>query len=227
MAKKTLKKKVQAKAQPSKLAAPVMESAREIWLAGLGAFSVAQQESGKIIEQGNKLFDRLVAEGSKLEKNTRKAAEAQVSDVRSKVTGMKGEVESRVDAVRQQAQDNWDKLENVFEDRVARVLGRLGVPTADEVRNLTRQVEALNRKVADAARTPKASGRKAAAFHLLPQDEGWVIRAEGSEADISVHPTKGEALDAGREFAQKNEPSRLVVHKQDGTIQTSYSYGDA
>ena len=58
MAKKTLKKKVLKKSAPAKsaaenFAAPVVESAREIWLAGLGAFSVAQAESGKLIEQGN------------------------------------------------------------------------------------------------------------------------------------------------------------------------------
>ena len=70
MTKKTLKKKVQAKPDLGKLATPVVDSAREIWLAGLGAFSVAQQESGKLVEQGNKLFEKLVAEGNKLEQKT-------------------------------------------------------------------------------------------------------------------------------------------------------------
>ena len=46
MAKKTLKKKVQAKPEIGKFAAPMVDSAKEIWLAGLGAFSVAQQEGG-------------------------------------------------------------------------------------------------------------------------------------------------------------------------------------
>ena len=82
MAKKTLKKKVQPKAAADKYAAPVLESAREIWLAGLGAFSVAQQESGKLIEQGNKLFEKLVSEGSKLEKQTRNVAEDAVGGFR-------------------------------------------------------------------------------------------------------------------------------------------------
>ena len=68
MVKKKLKKKVQRKPSVNKNANPVFDSAREIWLAGLGAFSVAQTEGGKIIEQGNKMFDKLVAEGSKLEK---------------------------------------------------------------------------------------------------------------------------------------------------------------
>ena len=140
MAKKTLKKKVQAKAGAGNFTAPVMDSAREIWLAGLGAFSVAQQESGKLIEQGNKLFEKLVAEGSKLEQQTRGLAENVVGDIR-------GGMESRVESVRQQAVDNWDKLEGVFEDRVARVLGRLGVPTVDDVNKLSARVQKLSREV--------------------------------------------------------------------------------
>lgn len=158
MAKKTLKKKVQAKPDISKLAAPVMDSAREIWLAGLGAFSVAQQESGKLLEQGSKLFDKLVAEGSKLEKQTRHTAEGAVSDIR-------GGMESRVESVRQQASDNWDKLESVFEDRVARVLGRLGVPTADDVNKLSARVQSLSREVSKLGAvkpTPRKTTKKRA-----------------------------------------------------------------
>ncbi|NND44371.1 MAG: phasin family protein [Xanthomonadales bacterium] len=162
MAKKTLKKKVQAKPDVSKFAEPVMESAREIWLAGLGAFSVAQQESGKLLEQGSKLFDKLVSEGSKLEKQTRSTAKGAAN-------GIKGGVESRVDAVRQQASDNWDKLEGVFEDRVARVLGRLGVPTADDVNKLSARVQQLSREVskmgaqsASGKTTKKRTSKKAA-----------------------------------------------------------------
>ena len=44
MAKKRLKKKVVRKPAAKKAANPFVDSAREIWLAGLGAFSVAQQE---------------------------------------------------------------------------------------------------------------------------------------------------------------------------------------
>ncbi|MGD9020533.1 MAG: phasin family protein [Lysobacterales bacterium] len=150
--KKVLKKKVVKKAQAkpavADYAAPVVESAREIWLAGLGAFSVAQAESGKVIEQGNKLFKDLVAEGAKLEKKTRTAAESAVDDI-------KGEVESKVEAVRQQAADNWDKLENIFEERVARVLGQLGVPTAADVNELSERVAKLSRQVSEMAKPAK------------------------------------------------------------------------
>ena len=159
MAKKTLKKKVQAKPEIGKFAAPVVDSAKEIWLAGLGAFSVAQQEGGKLIEQGNKLFEKLVSEGEKLEKKTRDLTETTVGDLR-------GGVESRVDSVKQQAVDNWDRLEGIFEDRVARVLGRLGVPTADDVNKLSKRVADLSKQVSAMSKTngaKKPAARKTAA----------------------------------------------------------------
>ena len=67
MAKKTLKKKVKAKTTQSRtglgqLTDPVMNSARDIWRAGLGAFSLAQQEGGKVVGQGAAIFDNLVKE---------------------------------------------------------------------------------------------------------------------------------------------------------------------
>ncbi len=157
MAKKTLKKKVQAKPVAGKLGDTVVDSAREIWLAGLGAFSYAQQEGLKLVEEGNKLFDKLVEEGTKLEKSTRGAASDKVVDIR-------GGVESRLDSVREQAQENWDKLEGIFEDRVARVMGRLGVPTADDVNKLSARVQKLSKQVASLAEKPaaKPAARKAA-----------------------------------------------------------------
>ncbi len=165
MASKTLKKKVPANRPASKLTGQVVDSARDIWLAGLGAFSFAQQESGKLVEQGNKLveqgnklFDKLVEEGTKLEKGTRK-------DVQGTVTNIRGGMESRVESVRKQATDNLDKLEGLFEDRVARVLGRLGVPTADDVNKLSARVQKLSDQVAQLAeaKAAKPAAKKPAA----------------------------------------------------------------
>jgi len=153
MKKKVTKSKAPAKSVAPNVAAPVVDSAREIWLAGLGAFSVAQTESGKLIEQGNKLFEKLVSEGVKLEKKTRKVAESAVGDI-------KGEMGSKVDAVRKQAVDNWDKLETIFEDRVARVMGQLGVPTAEEVNKLSARVQLLSNKVTAMSRTSSAKTTK-------------------------------------------------------------------
>ena len=93
MATKTLKKKVSAKQAKSGIATPVVDSAKEIWFAGLGAFSVVQQEGEKLIGQGTRLFDKLVAEGSKMEKESIDLAEKTVDEIKT-------DVEKRLEDVR-------------------------------------------------------------------------------------------------------------------------------
>jgi poly(hydroxyalkanoate) granule-associated protein len=107
----------------------VVDSARLIWLAGLGAFAIAERE-------GSKLFESLVKEGEEVEARTKKSAE-------EKFEGIKGKVEE----VKNKASDTWDGLEQAFEDRVARVLNRIGVPTNDDVQELAKRVEELHESV--------------------------------------------------------------------------------
>jgi poly(hydroxyalkanoate) granule-associated protein len=135
MAKAKLKSKPSAKSEDSGKAAgkSIMESAQQIWLAGLGAFAKAQGEGGK-------LFEALIREGSSLEQKTRKIATGTVGEVR-------GAVETGVSQVRERTQETWDKLEQVFENRVSRALGKLGVPGRKELDELATRVEELNREV--------------------------------------------------------------------------------
>jgi len=136
MSKPKLKKRTPAEAavqQAQGVSKTVMDSAQQIWLAGLGAFAKAQQEGGK-------LFESLVKEGAALDAKTRKFTDAKVSEAR-------GSVESTLGQVRERSQETWDKLEKVFEDRVSRSLGRLGIPGRDEIKTLTSRVEELSREV--------------------------------------------------------------------------------
>jgi poly(hydroxyalkanoate) granule-associated protein len=175
MAKKTAKKKATKKKASKKKASKktarksgtfseVQDNAHEIWLAGLGAFSMAQEEgvnlvrkggklinerTGQVISESSKLFERLVSEGRKVEGKGRKMAEDAVGGVRS-------DVEGRVGKAREQARTNWDKLEKVFEERVARALSRLGVPTSDEIQELSDRVQELNTRVRELAKAQKA-----------------------------------------------------------------------
>lgn len=156
MAKKVAKKKVQKKASAHQApGAGWSASTQEIWLAGLGAFALAQDEGAKLLKEGakaiegtgkrvvgegTKLFERLVKEGGKVQKVGRKMAEEAVGDVRENVT-------ERASKVRQGAQANWDRLEKVFEERVAKALSRLGVPTSDEIEALSSHVVKLSKQV--------------------------------------------------------------------------------
>ena len=106
----------------NQLASTVKESAQQIWLAGLGAFAKAQEEGGKV-------FDALVKEGETIQAKTRKMTDEKIADVAGKATG------------------TWDRLEQVFEDRVARALGSLGVPSKQDIDKLSKRVVDLSAAV--------------------------------------------------------------------------------
>lgn len=134
-------------ASAQQLGKGIMESAQQIWLAGLGAFSKAQAE-------GSKLFESLVQEGTKLEHRTRKFTDARVSEAREAV-------ESTVGEARKRAADTWDRLEKVFEARVSRALGQLGVPGRRDLEALTARVEELAREVRKLNSGERAAPRRA------------------------------------------------------------------
>lgn len=139
----------------SQLAQSVKDSAQHIWLAGMGAFSKAQEEGGKV-------FETLVKEGMSLQKKTQGMAEDKISEVTGRMSAMAGTVTAK-------AGQNWDKLEAIFEQRTAKALGKLGVPTAKDVEALNQRVERLAAAVAKlskadgAARAPRKAATKAAA----------------------------------------------------------------
>jgi poly(hydroxyalkanoate) granule-associated protein len=131
------------------LSGAVKESAQQIWLAGLGAFSKAQEEGGKV-------FEVLVKEGLALQRKTQAAAEEKISEASSKVSTMASGIQSK-------AGYQWDKLENIFEDRVAKALNKLGVPSAKDLDALMARIDALNKNIEKAsAKAPatKTAGRK-------------------------------------------------------------------
>jgi poly(hydroxyalkanoate) granule-associated protein len=127
-----------------KLAASVKDSAQQIWLAGMGAFGKAQGE-------GAKVFESLVKQGMSLQKKTQGMAEDKIAEVTGKMSAMAGTVTSK-------AGQNWDKLEAIFEQRTAKAMNKLGVPTAKDVQALTARVDELATAV---AKLSKASGVKA------------------------------------------------------------------
>ena len=140
---------------PPDFSSTVKESAQQIWLAGLGAFAKAQEE-------GTRVFDTLVKEGVTMQRKTQAAAGEKISVATSKMSSMATDISSK-------ASGQWDKLETIFEDRVAKALKKLGVPTAADIELLSARIEELNRNMAQAGtrpaaakRTPVKTGRQAA-----------------------------------------------------------------
>ena len=133
----------------SPLANTVKDSAQQIWLAGLGAFSKAQAEGGKV-------FEALVKEGVSLQRKTQTVAEDKITEVTSKMTNMAGGLSGK-------ATQHWDKLETIFEERVAKALNRLGVPSAKDVEALMARIDGLSASVAKLSGGAAAPATKARA----------------------------------------------------------------
>jgi poly(hydroxyalkanoate) granule-associated protein len=103
----------------------VADSAHQVFLAGLGAAALSQEEGGR-------LFDRLVTRGRKVEAEGKK-----------KVTQGK----KQLDAAKKRATKAFDRVQGEVEGRLAKVVNRLGIPNQDQIRLLTERVAELTRKV--------------------------------------------------------------------------------
>jgi len=104
------KKSSRASAPPrsAKLADSFATSGQKIWLAGLGAYERARKE-------GPKMFDLLVSQGKALRGQAAAAADQAYKNVRA-----------QAESAGAQASGRWDKLEQVFEDRVSKAVHKLG-----------------------------------------------------------------------------------------------------
>jgi poly(hydroxyalkanoate) granule-associated protein len=135
----------------NQVAAAVRDSAQQIWLAGMGAFSKAQAEGGKA-------FESLIQQGMALQKKTQGLAEERISAVTSKMTQVAGGVTDKAGA-------QWDKLESIFEARVAKALNKMGVPSRKDIDALIKRIDELSAKVGGkpATKVTRAPAKKAPA----------------------------------------------------------------
>ena len=167
----------------------VMDSAQQIWLAGLGAFVKAQAEGGK-------LFESLVKEGAALDAKTRKFTDSKVAEAR-------GNVEATLGQVRERSQETWDKLEKVFEDRVAKALSRLGVHTQGDVEQLSARVDALagavNALIRASGGTPKPPRKPSPVKRTA---KSAVRTAAGAANSASASKSVGGARKSARKVAK-------------------------
>jgi poly(hydroxyalkanoate) granule-associated protein len=181
------KLKTLAKTEDKQLASAVRTSAHQIWQAGLGAFAKAQEEGGRV-------FNKLVQEGTDLQKRTRSMAEDKVSEVTGTVTKV-------ADGVSKQASGSWDKLEQVFEDRVARALSTIGVPTQKDIQALTKRVEQLSKAV------EQLSGKKAPAAKPAAKKAAAKPAAKPVAKKAAAKPAAKKAAAPRKPAAKKAAPA--------------------
>ncbi len=135
-----------AKKKSKVLQQDIIDSAHKVWLAGLGAVAMAEQEGGKF-------FTNLVEQGGKVEKKSK----VKVEKAKGTVAGMKTVAESY-----------WETFGRTVDDQMTAVIHRIGVPTKEEIESLTQKVEALTVSV-DKLRTKEASAPKPAAKKAAPK----------------------------------------------------------
>ena len=127
----------------------IMDSAHKVWLAGLGAVALAEDE-------GSKVFNDLISMGKKVERRSQKQTKEQMEKAKGTVAGLKVVAESY-----------WETFSRTVDDSVTNVVHRIGVPTKEEIETLTKKVEDLTAAV-DKLRTketarPRTTTRKPAA----------------------------------------------------------------
>lgn len=62
-------------------------------------------------------------------------------------------------------------------------------------------------------------------IHIVPHGDNWAITREGNERPTRVTNTQREAIDIGRDIAQRDH-AELYIHRGDGTIRERNSYGN-
>ena len=181
-------KKLKELTQDKELASAVRSSAQQIWQAGLGAFAKAQEEGGRV-------FSKLVKEGTEFQKR----AEDKVADVGDSVSKL-------ADGVGKQASGSWDKLEQVFEERVARALATIGVPMQNDIAALHAKIDALSLQVAalsgKAAPAPKPKAVAKPAVKAAPKSVATAAPKVAPKSAVDKAPAKPATRAAPRAAAR-------------------------
>jgi poly(hydroxyalkanoate) granule-associated protein len=164
----------------SVLSGSVKDSAQQIWQAGLGAFNKAQVE-------GTKAFEALVKEGVSFQHKTQSAAEGKINEATHKMTSMATDISSK-------ASGQWDKLESIFEDRVAKALNKLGVPLAKDIDTLIARIDALNASVQKLTQvTAKPAAKKAMVKAVVAEPAAKKAPARKAPAAQKATPKESPA----------------------------------
>lgn len=190
------------------------ERGREVWLAGLGALA-------RVEEEGEKLFKDLVKRGEQFEARGREQIEASMHTL----TEQQKRATESMSAATKAFTDTAQSVERAVSNTLTDTLGRVGMPTRNEVEELSTKVSTLSEKLDALSAALEARKRDAiTTYHVQSHEKGWAVQREGAERATSVHETKKEAVSAARDEAKGHLPSRLIVHKQDGSVQETVEY---
>jgi len=64
-------------------------------------------------------------------------------------------------------------------------------------------------------------------YHVVPRPDGkWAGEGEGAKRASVVGEMKAEVLERTIEIAKEHPLSQVIIHKQDGVIQSERTYGE-
>jgi len=144
MPKSTVKKAPARRAPRKRSAGTAPPTSRQGWPTALAK---AQRE-------GANLFESILKQGQRLEQRTKQAAV-------DTATAARGAATAKAREMQQIAGGTWDKLEQVFEDRVARALSKLGIYTQNDIQRLADRVDELSAAVNQLQKAKGAAAKRA------------------------------------------------------------------
>ena len=156
-------------AQTTPASDPFTPPAQQVWLAGLGAMAKAQ-------EQGSKAIEAVLNDGLAFQRKSQAEAQQRLHEATERLSHMATDFG-------QQATGRVDKLEHLFEDRVAKALHRLGMPTLLDMQMLNDRVAQLESQLAAALKaTPASSGKAPAKAAARPASKAPAKKTRSKSA---------------------------------------------
>ena len=175
---------------------------RDIWLAGLGAFSKARDESGE-------LFNKLIETGEKFEDKYKQLVDDSSDSAMKKVTNLFDKIPSPS-----------DKIEDIFDSRVARALKRMGImPTVNALQTLSDRVDNLNTLIEEYVdTTPEKKAKKPAAKKTVakkaaakkPAAKKAVVKKAVAKKPVAKKPATRKPAAAKKVVAKKEVTAEQV-----------------
>ena len=117
---------------------------------GLALVCLLGSLSGSLLDCGLGGLGRhqtLVDDGVTMQRNAQKAAEAKIAEATEKMTTMAQQFTQQASVLGQKATGQWDRLESIFEERVAKAMQNMGLPSAQDLADLQARVSALEAEI--------------------------------------------------------------------------------
>ena len=179
----------------------VSEQLEQAFLAGLGALANAQKA-------GSKAFDKLVEQGKSFSRQTTDKSEELIDDVQSAIRSMASGAQSRASGLLEQMRETpqVEKIQGVFDARVADTLNRLGVASKQDIEALN---DKLDRLVGTYAKKKRTAQKKRAVTKKRSAKKA--ARKAATKKTARKTPVKGSTKKAARKAAPST--TRKTVRK--------------